>query len=60
LTGPAYGPNYHVWLLKIKNAFDPEYICHPPVPLSHDEFVEQAEWMRPMKDWKTPKDMKNP
>jgi len=25
------------------------------VPLAHDEFVEKAEWMRPMKDWKSPK-----
>jgi len=54
LTGPAYGPNYHKWLLKIKDAFDPNSICHPPVPLAHDEFVERAEWMRPMKDWESP------
>jgi hypothetical protein len=46
LTGPAYGPNYHEWLLKIKDEFDPYFICHPPVPLAHDEFVERAEWMR--------------
>jgi glycolate oxidase len=54
LTGPAYGPNYHEWLLKVKNEFDPHFICHPPVPLAHDEFVEKADWMRPMKDWKGP------
>ncbi len=54
LTGPAYGPNYHKWLLKVKNEFDPHFICHPPVPLAHDEFVERAEWMRPMKDWEGP------
>lgn len=23
LTGPQYGPNYHLWLLKVKNEFDP-------------------------------------
>ena len=55
LTGPAYGPNYHKWLLAVKDEFDPNFICHPPVPLAHDEFVEKAAWMRPMKDWKSPK-----
>jgi hypothetical protein len=55
LTGPAYGPNYHKWLLNIKDEFDPSFLCHPPVPLAHDHFVERAEWMRPMKDWKSPK-----
>jgi hypothetical protein len=55
LTGPAYGPNYHQWLLKVKDEFDPKWVCHPPVPLGHDEFVEKAEWMRPMKDWESPK-----
>lgn len=54
LTGPAYGPNYHKWLLAIKDEFDPDYICHPPVPLAHDQFVERAEWMRPVKDWESP------
>jgi hypothetical protein len=54
LTGPAYGPNYHKWLLKIKDEFDPKFICHPPVPLAHDQFVERAEWMKPMKDWESP------
>jgi len=55
LTGPAYGPNYHKWLLKIKDEFDPSFLSHPPVPLAHDHFVERAEWMRPMKDWESPK-----
>jgi glycolate oxidase len=55
LTGPAYGPNYHKWLLKTKDEFDPSSLCHPPVPLAHDHFVERAEWMRPMKDWESPK-----
>jgi glycolate oxidase len=54
LTGPAYGPNYHEWLLKVKGEFDPKFVCHPPVPLAHDEFVERAEWMKPMKDWESP------
>jgi glycolate oxidase len=55
LTGPAYGPNYHKWLLAVKHEFDPNFVCHPPVPLAHDEFVERAEWMRPLKDWESPK-----
>jgi hypothetical protein len=54
LTGPAYGPNYHKWLLKIKDEFDPQFICHPPVPLNHDVFVERAEWLKPQKDWESP------
>ncbi len=54
LTGPAYGPNYHQWLLKVKNEFDPRFLCHPPVPLNHDAFVERAEWMKPLKDWEGP------
>jgi glycolate oxidase len=60
LTGPAYGPNYHLWLLKIKNALDPDWLCHPPVPLAHDEFVERAEWMKKMKDWESPADKRHP
>jgi len=55
LTGPAYGPNYHKWMLAVKDEFDPNFLSHPPVPLAHDKFVEKAAWMRPMKDWKSPK-----
>ena len=55
LTGPKYGPDYHEWLLKIKDEFDPLWVCHPPVPLAHDVFVERAEWMKPTKDWTVPK-----
>ena len=51
LTGPAYGPNYDKWMLKVKDEFDPNKVCHPPVPLAHDEFVERAEWMKSVKDW---------
>lgn len=53
LTGPKYGPNYHEWLLKVKEEFDPLWMCHPPVPLAHDVFVEQSDWMKPIKDWKS-------
>jgi len=55
LTGPAYGPNYHKWLLAVKDEFDPNFVCHPPVPLNHDTFVQRAPWMRPMLDWDSPK-----
>jgi len=60
LTGPKYGPNYHKWMLRFKEEFDPKWVCHPPVPLAHDEFVDKAPWMRKMKDWETPKDMRKP
>jgi hypothetical protein len=55
LTGPKYGPNYHEWLLRIKDEFDPLWVSHPPVPLAHDAFVDRAEWMKPLKDWESPK-----
>jgi hypothetical protein len=55
LNGPAYGPDYHKWLLAVKNEFDPQWLSHPPVPLAHDEFMEKAEWMKPLKDWAGPK-----
>jgi len=60
LTGPAYGPNYHKWLLAIKSEFDPNFISHPPSPLTSDEFVERAEFMRPLKDWEGPEIMPKP
>jgi|PlaIllAssembly_1097288.scaffolds.fasta_scaffold23760_2 hypothetical protein len=60
LTGPMYGPNYHEWLLKVKDAFDPLWVCHPPVPLAHDEFVERAPWMKEIKDWESPKKLPMP
>jgi glycolate oxidase len=60
LTGPKYGPNYHEWLLKVKDEFDPLWVCHPPVPLAHDEFVNRAPWMKKMKDWESPKKLPMP
>ena len=54
LTGPQYGPNYHIWLLKVKNEFDPMWLSHPPVPLAHDIFVQRSEWMHDMIDWEVP------
>jgi glycolate oxidase len=60
LTGPKYGPNYHEWLLKIKEEFDPLWVCHPPVPLNSDEFVKRAPWMHPLIDWEPPKEFPMP
>jgi hypothetical protein len=47
-------------MLKIKDEFDPLWVCHPPVPFSHDEFVERAPWMHQLKDWKAPKELPYP
>ena len=60
LTGPQYGPNYHEWLLAIKNEFDPLWVSHPPVPLAHDDFVNKAPWMQEMKDWESPEELPMP
>jgi hypothetical protein len=54
LTGPKYGPNYHIFLLRVKQEFDPLWVSHPPVPLAHDEFVERSPWVKKMKDWESP------
>jgi hypothetical protein len=54
LTGPAFGPNYHKWMLAFKDEFDPKWVCHPPVPLAHDEFMVKAPWMKQIKDWDDP------
>ena len=59
LTGPKYGPNYHKWVMDFKEEFDPKWVSHPPVPLAHDEFVERAKWMKPLKDWNTPQIIKD-
>ena len=60
LTGPKYGPNYHEWILKLKEEFDPEWMCHPPVPLAHDEFVRRTPWMKEVCTWDPPEDLPYP
>jgi hypothetical protein len=60
LTGPAYGPGYHEWILSLKEIFDPNWICHPPLPLAHDEFVKRAPWMQEIKTWDTPDEFPYP
>jgi hypothetical protein len=47
-------------MLKIKNEFDPLWVCHPPVPFAHDEFVERAPWMHELKTWESPKESPYP
>jgi FAD/FMN-containing dehydrogenase len=51
LTGPAYGPDYHKWMLRIKEEFDPNNLSNPPVPADYDMFIDKAEWMKEIKDW---------
>jgi FAD/FMN-containing dehydrogenase len=51
LTGPAYGPDYHKWMLRIKEEFDPNNLSNPPVPADYDMFIDEAEWMKEIKDW---------
>ena len=51
LTGPAYGPNCHHWMLKIKESFDPNGISNPPSPRCIDELVEKCDWLKRKKDW---------
>lgn len=46
LVGPEYGPNYHVWMLKIKEALDPNGISNPPYPRCIDELVERCDWLK--------------
>jgi hypothetical protein len=60
LTGPMYGPNYHIFLLRVKQEFDPLWVSHPPVPLAHDEFVERSPWVKKMKDWESPRELPIP
>jgi hypothetical protein len=60
LTGPNFGPNYHNWMLKVKDEFDPAWLSHPPVPLAHDAFVERAPWMQQIKTWNAPKESEYP
>ncbi|MDD7408870.1 MAG: FAD-binding oxidoreductase [Anaerovoracaceae bacterium] len=54
LTGPAYGPDYHKWILGLKKIFDPKWLSHPPLPLAHDEFCRRASWMHDIVDWPVP------
>jgi hypothetical protein len=49
LTGPAYGPNYHSWMQKLKEVFDPHNLSNPPAPFDNDAFVERAAWLK--RDW---------
>ncbi len=50
LTGPAYGPNYHLWQIRVKKAFDPDNLSNPPGIESYEEIVDKAPWLK--RDWK--------
>jgi len=54
LVGPHYGPNFHTWLIRLKEAFDPAGLSMPLAPFDRDVFCDKAEWMHPVKDWETP------
>ncbi|MFC2002962.1 FAD-binding oxidoreductase [Chloroflexota bacterium] len=49
LMGPAYGPNYHLWQIKVKKAFDRDNLSNPPGIECYDEIVERADWLT--RDW---------
>src|SRR4030042_1907104 len=42
LTGPKYGPNYHIYILKVKNEFDPKWMSHPPVQIGRASCRERV------------------
>ena len=52
---PAYGPDYHKWMIRFKKEFDPEALSNPPGPADMDLFIQEAEWMQKVKDWPAPK-----
>lgn len=46
LCGPYWGPNYHHWMEKWKNAFDPDNLSNPPAPDENSEFIKSDWWTR--------------
>ena len=40
LTGPSYGPNYHLWQEKIRQMLDPNNLSNPPFDLI-DRFIDE-------------------
>ena len=49
LTGPAYGPNFHLWQIRVKKAFDRDDLSSPPGLECYDEVVERTDWLT--RDW---------
>ncbi|TDA63443.1 MAG: FAD-binding oxidoreductase [Clostridia bacterium] len=49
LSGPAYGPNFHLWMDRLKGAYDPRRISNPPWPADVDEVIEKVDWLE--RDW---------
>jgi len=39
----AYGPDYHKWMVKFKEEFDPDALSNPPGPADTDLFIQEAE-----------------
>jgi hypothetical protein len=37
-----------------------EWVCHPPHPLTQDDFVNRADWMRAVKDRESPEKLPVP
>jgi len=46
LLDPAFGPNHHRWMLKLKKALDPLNLSNRPFPHDVDEFIHRSPWMR--------------
>jgi len=38
-------------MLKIKEEFDPQNLSNPPTPADYDMFIDEADWMKEIKDW---------
>lgn len=49
LTGPAYGPNFHHWMERLKAVYDPQTLSNPPWPADHDVLIDKVDWL--VRDW---------
>jgi hypothetical protein len=46
LTGPNYGPNYHLWMEKIRKMLDPNNLSNPPFDIFDRLVDEQAPQLK--------------
>jgi hypothetical protein len=46
LTGPNYGPNYHLWMEKIRKMLDPDNLSNPPFDIFDRLIEEQAPQLK--------------
>ncbi len=52
LDGPNYGPNFHLYAKKVKDAFDPEGLANPPGILDRiDTVIDRIPVLKAKKDW---------